>query len=101
MHRQLGLRRVMSNPLLLRLAVAVHLDSDMNEVAVNRAELYRCYVEEVVWQRAQARKKDSPWNQTQVEAALETVAWVLHTKGPQTTSELGKEIESANQGIKD
>ncbi|MCP4544323.1 MAG: hypothetical protein GY832_45005 [Chloroflexi bacterium] len=97
MEGQSGLRRIMGNPLLLRLAVTVYVDT--GELAHSRAELYRRHVEEVAWKRAEAREKPR-WSYKQVEAALEAVAWALQTQAEQTAAALGEVVEEAT-GVAD
>ena len=90
MEQQGGLRRVMSNPLLLRLAVAIYVET--GELARSRAELYRRYVEAVAWKRAEAREQPR-WSRKQIEATLEAVAWALQTQGEQTVAALAGVVE--------
>jgi len=98
MEQQGGLRRVVSNPLLLRLAVAVYVET--GELACSRAELYRRYVEEVAWKRAEAREQPR-WSRRQIEAALEAVAWALQTQGEQTATVLATIVEKEVAGVAD
>lgn len=80
MTQQQGLRRIFSNPLLLRLAVAAYLET--GEPIHNRAEIYRRYVDEVLWQRSQ-RYNVARFPKAQVQQALACVAWILQSQ-PQT-----------------
>lgn len=80
-----GLRRVMSNPLLLRLAIAVYRDT--GELASNSAQLYLRYVENVLYKRAEASVK-SGWSFPQVDEALQSAAWALQTQRDQTVDML-------------
>ena len=90
MKEQGGSRRVMSNPLLLRLALTVYVDT--NELAHSRAELYRRYVEEVVWKRAEAQQRPR-WSHKQVAESLEALAWALQTQGERTTTALADVVQ--------
>ena len=90
MKQQSGLRRVIGNPLLLRLAVALYVE--IGELARSRAELYRRYVEEVAWKRAEAREQPR-WSRREIEVALEAVAWELQTQGEQTAAALAGIVE--------
>jgi HEAT repeat protein/energy-coupling factor transporter ATP-binding protein EcfA2 len=92
MQKQPGLRRVMSNPLLLRLAIEVYLREA--EPVSSRAELYGRYIEETR-KRARLREDPSIWKvdvkteqeeQQALETALETIAWKIFVEG-----EYGKE----------
>jgi hypothetical protein len=87
---QQGLRRVLSNPLLLRLAVVVYVET--REPPANRAGLYQRYVRDVAWERA--REREAPcWPREQIEAALEAIAWTLQTQGEKTRAELVGPVE--------
>ena len=91
MQGQQGLRRVMGNPLLLRLAVAVYVET--GEPPANRAGLYQRYVRDVAWERA--REREAPcWPREQIEAALEAIAWTLQTQGEKTRAELVEPVEA-------
>jgi HEAT repeat protein len=98
MEQQDGLRRVMSNPLLLRLAAAVYVET--GEPARSRAELYRRYVQKVAWKRAKMREQP-PWSRNQVEETLEAVAWALQARGEQTVNALTETVEGEIAGITD
>jgi len=92
MEQQGGLRRVMGNPLLLRLVVALY--HERGELVQSRAELYRRYVDEVLKKREQSRgTEDTRWNNRQIESALDTIAWTLQTEGPKTIAELARVVE--------
>jgi HEAT repeat protein len=98
MERRSGLRRVMGNPLQLRLAVAVYTGT--GELAGNRSELYRRYLDEVNWKRAEARGKP-PWSRREIESALDVAAWTLQTRGSQAVSELAKAVASQVENVRD
>ncbi|MBN1139859.1 MAG: HEAT repeat domain-containing protein [Anaerolineae bacterium] len=89
METQAGLRRVRGNPLLLRLVVAIYAES--GELARNRAEVYRRYVEEVIWQRAEARE-EPPCSREMIEESVEVIAWTLQVHGEQTEADLVKAV---------
>jgi HEAT repeat protein len=98
MKEQGGLHQMMSNPLLLRLAVAVYVET--GEIARNRAELYRRYVQEVTWKRAKARE-DPHWSYRQITQALEILAWKLQTGDERTEVALAELIEDEVAGVGD
>jgi hypothetical protein len=98
MEQQGGPRRVMNNPLLLRLAVTVYVES--GEIARNRAELYRRYVQEVTWKRVKAREEPH-WSYSQIAQALEIVAWELQTGDERTEVTLVELIENEVAGVVD
>jgi HEAT repeat protein len=79
-----ALRRLLDNPLLLRLSAQHYALS--GEIARNRADLYRLWVEEA-WQRTKTRgaKEDEKRHFLQ---ALEALAWHLHTDGGNEEADL-------------
>jgi energy-coupling factor transporter ATP-binding protein EcfA2 len=98
MEQQRGLRRVMGNPLLLRLVVALY--HERGELVQSRTELYRRYVDEVLEKREQIRgTEDTRWNNRQIESALDAIAWTLQTEGQKTIAELAKAVERQVEGI--
>ena len=98
MQKQGGLRRALSNPLLLRLTVAVYVET--NEIARNRAELYRRYVEDVTWKRAEKRKQ-ACWGYSQIVQVLEIIAWSLQIEEKQTEAALVQAVEESESGVTD
>lgn len=74
MRAQAALRRVLDNPLLLRLAAEVYAASE--EIVHNRAELYRRWGDET-WKRAVRRGAPREQKEAALEA-LEETAWRLH-----------------------
>ena len=92
MQGQQGLHRVVSNPLLLRLAVAVYMET--GEPPTNRSELYQRYVRDVALERAERREK-SCWDPEHVECALEAVAWALQIHGQQEPRRLAELAKSS------
>lgn len=98
MEEQIGLRRVRSNPLLLRLIVTVYIKT--GELARNRAEVYRRYVDEVVWQRVEGREQPR-WSRETIEAAVEAVAWTLQIYGGQTKASLANAATESVEGLAD
>jgi HEAT repeat protein len=75
MNTQPALRRVLDNPLLLRISAQVYIRD--KQIATGRADLYFRYIEEL-WMRALDRgveraKKDDVWKN------LENIAWSLQT----------------------
>jgi len=98
MEQQGGLRHVISNPLLLRLAVTVYAET--GELAHSRAELYRRYVQEVTWERAKAREEPR-WSYSQIAQALEILAWELQTGDKRTDVALAGAVESNVAGVVD
>lgn len=87
---QRGLDRVMGNPLLLRLALAVYTET--GELVRSRTTLYERYIAEVAWKRAKVREEPR-WNIKQIQQTLETVAWALQFQEDQTMSALGRVVE--------
>lgn len=98
MEGQTGLRRVRGNPLLLRLIVSIYVKS--GQLAHNRAEVYRRYVDEVVWQREEAREHPR-WSRETIEATVEALAWTLQIHGEQTESDLAQAVIEAVKGVAD
>lgn len=98
MTKQSGLRRVMSNPLQLRLAVAVYYEGGLAALT-NRAQLYCDYLEEVLPDREEREKAlASTWDwDHQVIPGLERIAWARHThpKG-QLTGKEARNVIGAN-----
>jgi HEAT repeat protein len=76
LRNQSALRRLVNNPLILRLAIQQYIHT--GTVARNRAELYDTYVGET-WQRAIKRgvKEDKEF----VLQVLQTIAWHFQTSG--------------------
>ena len=75
MGRNPALKRITDNPLLLRLAAEGYAADE--QVARNRADLYRLYVETVAWERRESTRQTPPEQKTAVLAALEAIAWKL------------------------
>lgn len=79
MARQPALRRVLDNPLLLRIAAQVY--ARQKTIAQSRADLYRLYTEDL-WTRAveqrgvERARKDDVWQ------AIEELAWQLQSGRP-------------------
>jgi len=83
-----ALRRLLDNPLLLRLSAqyyAQHYDQS-DKIARNRADLYRLWVEEA-WQRAEKRGAKEEEKRHFLQA-LEALAWHLHTGGGNEEADL-------------
>ncbi|MEJ5239845.1 MAG: HEAT repeat domain-containing protein [Anaerolineales bacterium] len=72
-----ALRRVLDNPLLLRLSAEVY--ARQGEIARNRADLYARYVAEA-WRRAERRGIDRN-RKKRARRALKAIAWHLHSGG--------------------
>ncbi len=79
-----ALRRVLDNPLLLRLSAEVY--ARQGEIARNRADLYARYVAEA-WRRAERRSADPKQRETALQA-LEAIAWHLHSGGERVEERL-------------
>ena len=85
MANQPALKRVLDNPLLLRISAQVYVRE--GQIASNRADLYRRYTEEL-WLRAIERgveraKKDEVWK------TIEDLAWKLQTNSiPDLSTEM-------------
>jgi HEAT repeat protein len=79
-----ALRRLLDNPLLLRLSAQHYALS--GEIARNRADLYRLWVEEA-WQRA-TRRGAKEGEKRHFLQALEALAWHLHTGGGNEEADL-------------
>ncbi|MFQ5923446.1 MAG: HEAT repeat domain-containing protein, partial [Anaerolineales bacterium] len=73
-----GLRRIVDNPLLLRIAVETYDES--REVVSERAALYKRYIEEHLWQRA-IKRGAPPILKMACLAALEEIAWAIQDTG--------------------
>jgi HEAT repeat protein len=84
MQARLALRRLLDNPLLLRLSAQHYALS--GEIARNRADLYRLWVEEA-WQRA-TRRGAKEEEKRHFLQALEALAWHLHTGGGNEEADL-------------
>jgi HEAT repeat protein len=84
MQARLALRRLLDNPLLLRLS-AQHCALS-GEIARNRADLYRLWVEEA-WQRA-TRRGAKEEEKRHFLQALEALAWHLHLGGGNEEADL-------------
>jgi len=91
MQASAALRRLLNNPLLLRLS-AQHYAAT-GTIARNRADLYRQWVEEA-WQRAQRRGASE---QDKYLAALQALAWHMHTGGDNSATAL--QIALRNAGL--
>ncbi|WP_448601007.1 NACHT domain-containing protein, partial [Thermoflexus hugenholtzii] len=86
-----ALRRLLDNPLLLRLSAQHYAQT--GEIARGRADLYRLWVEEA-WERAKrrgAKEEEKP----RFRQALQALAWHLHTGGENEETELQKELLKA------
>jgi HEAT repeat protein len=79
-----ALRRLLDNPLLLRLSAQHYALS--GEIARNRADLYRLWVEEA-WQRA-TRRGAKEEEKRHFLQTLEALAWHLHTGGGNEEADL-------------
>jgi HEAT repeat protein len=79
-----ALRRLLDNPLLLRLSAQHYALS--GEIARNRADLYRLWVEEA-WQRA-TRRGAKEEEKRHFLQALEALAWHLHLGGGNEEADL-------------
>jgi HEAT repeat protein len=84
MQARLALRRLLDNPLLLRLSAQHYALS--GEIARNRADLYRLWVEEA-WQRA-TRRGAKEEEKRHFLQALEALAWHLHLGGGNEEADL-------------
>jgi HEAT repeat protein len=91
MQASAALRRLLNNPLLLRLS-AQHYAAT-GAIARSRADLYRQWVEEA-WQRAQRRGASE---QDKYLAALQALAWHMHTGGDNSATAL--QIALRNAGL--
>jgi HEAT repeat protein len=91
MQASAALRRLLNNPLLLRLS-AQHYAAT-GAIARSRADLYRQWVEEA-WQRARQRGASAQDKQHYL-AALQTLAWHMHTGGDTSATALQTALRSA------
>jgi HEAT repeat protein len=89
MQERPALRRLLDNPLLLRLSAQHYALS--GEITRDRADLYRLWVEEA-WQRATARGAQEP-EKPRFLQALEALAWHLHTGGGNEAADLYKALQ--------
>ncbi len=88
-----ALRRLLDNPLLLRLSAEVY--AEQGEIARNRADLYGRYVE-VAWKRAE-RRGAAPVLREKAWQALEVLAWHLQTGGARDEKSLVRLLQK--QGL--
>jgi HEAT repeat protein len=79
-----ALRRLLDNPLLLRLSAQHYAQA--GEIARSRADLYRLWVEET-WERARRRGAKEEEKPHFLEA-LQALAWHLHTGGGNEEADL-------------
>ena len=91
MQASAALRRLLNNPLLLRLS-AQHYAAT-GAIARSRADLYRQWVEEA-WQRARQRGASAQDKQHYL-AALQTLAWHMHTGGDSSATALQAALRNA------
>ena len=97
MQASAALRRLLNNPLLLRLS-AQHYAAT-GAIARSRADLYRQWVEEA-WQRARQRGASAQDKQHYL-AALQTLAWHMHTGGDTSATALQTALRSAGLATDD
>jgi len=97
MQASAALRRLLNNPLLLRLS-AQHYAAT-GAIARSRADLYRQWVEEA-WQRARQRGASAQDKQHYL-AALQTLAWHMHTGGDTSATALQTALRSAGLAADD
>jgi HEAT repeat protein len=97
MQASAALRRLLNNPLLLRLS-AQHYAAT-GAIARGRADLYRQWVEEA-WQRARQRGASAQDKQHYL-AALQTLAWHMHTGGDTSATALQTALRSAGLATDD
>jgi HEAT repeat protein len=91
MQTSAALRRLLNNPLLLRLS-AQHYAAT-GAIARSRADLYRQWVEEA-WQRARQRGA-AEQDKQQYLAALQALAWHMHTGGDSSATALQAALRNA------
>ncbi len=85
-----ALRRLLDNPLLLRLSAQHYAQT--GEIARGRADLYRLWVEEA-WERAKrrsAKEEEKP----RFRQALQALAWHLHIGGGNEEAELREALRA-------
>ncbi|MCL6540977.1 MAG: HEAT repeat domain-containing protein [Roseiflexus sp.] len=97
MQASAALRRLLNNPLLLRLS-AQHYAAT-GAIARSRADLYRQWVEES-WQRARQRGASAQDKQHYL-AVLQTLAWHMHTGGDTSATALQTALRSAGLATDD
>jgi HEAT repeat protein len=97
MQASAALRRLLNNPLLLRLS-AQHYAAT-GAIARSRTDLYRQWVEEA-WQRAWQRGASAQDKQHYL-AALQTLAWHMHTGGDTSATALQTALRSAGLATDD
>ncbi len=97
MQASAALRRLLNNPLLLRLS-AQHYAAT-GAIARNRADLYRQWVEEA-WQRARQRGASAQDKQHYL-AALQALAWHMHTGGDSSATALQTALRNAGLAADD
>jgi len=97
MQASAALRRLLNNPLLLRLS-AQHYAAT-GAIARSRADLYRQWVEEA-WQRARQRGASAQDKQPYL-AALQTLAWHMHTGGDTSATALQTALRNAGLAADD
>ena len=84
-----ALRRLLDNPLLLRLSAQHYAQA--GEIARSRADLYRLWVEEA-WERARRRGAKEEEKPRFLEA-LQALAWHLHTGGGNEEADLLRALQ--------
>ncbi|WP_028459444.1 HEAT repeat domain-containing protein [Chloroflexus sp. Y-396-1] len=97
MQASAALRRLLNNPLLLRLS-AQHYAAT-GAIARSRVDLYRQWVEES-WQRARQRGASAQDKQHYL-AVLQTLAWHMHTGGDTSATALQTALRSAGLATDD
>jgi HEAT repeat protein len=97
MQTSAALRRLLNNPLLLRLS-AQHFVAT-GAIARNRADLYRQWVEEA-WDRARQRGA-AEQDKQQYLTALQALAWHMHTGGDTSAAALQTALRNAGLAADD
>jgi HEAT repeat protein len=97
MQTSAALRRLLNNPLLLRLS-AQHFVAT-GAIARNRADLYRQWVEEA-WDRARQRGA-AEQDKQQYLTALQALAWHMHTGGDGSAAALQTALRNAGLAADD
>jgi HEAT repeat protein len=97
MQASAALRRLLNNPLLLRLS-AQHFVAT-GAIARNRADLYRQWVEEA-WDRARQRGA-AEQDKQQYLTALQALAWHMHTGGDTSAAALQTALRNAGLAADD
>jgi len=89
-----SLKRILDNPLFLRLALEIYVREA--RLVQNRADLYQTAVEKVAWRRAENRGIE--FSKSIVVKLFRSIAWAIHVEGKRQRSALIKALGAADLG---